>query len=185
VGELADGVPLPLGAKATISATITARATQHHVKSLRPLRARLVLRRPWPAVRLLLAGRSPLGADALLAYGSHQSGRSRSWAKRRPSDVRPYASAMDLMDATRIFLVESAAQPEVMRIAQSIHDQLQFGQQVSHTQLSDMLGKASEKGLFAPIVQKYGEATWNDMIMVIGREIDWQRPVPARPRWRQ
>jgi hypothetical protein len=32
---------------------------------------------------------------------------------------------------------------------------------------------------------EYGEATWNDMIMVIGREIDRQRPAPARPRWRQ
>jgi hypothetical protein len=48
-----------------------------------------------------------------------------------------------------------------------------------------MLGKASEKGLFAPLKQKYGDETFNDMIMVIGREIDWQRPVPARPRWRR
>lgn len=35
-------------------------------------------------------------------------------------------------------------------VAQAIYDRLQFGQQVSHSQLSDMLGKASEKSLFAP-----------------------------------
>ncbi|HSZ40088.1 MAG TPA: hypothetical protein VK817_09030 [Trebonia sp.] len=92
---------------------------------------------------------------------------------------------MDLMDATRIFLSESAAEPKVMRITQFIYDQLEFGRPVSHVQLSDMLGTASEKGLFAPIVHKYGEATWNDMIMAIGREIDRQRPVPAQPSWRR
>ena len=92
---------------------------------------------------------------------------------------------MDLMDATRIFLSESAGQPDVLRIARSVYDELWLGQQVSHTDLTDMLGKASEKGLFAPLKQKYGGETFNDMIMVIGREIDRQRPVPARPRWRQ
>jgi hypothetical protein len=92
---------------------------------------------------------------------------------------------MDLMDATRIFLSESAGQPDVLRIAQSVHGQLGLGRQVSHSELSDMLGKASEKGLFAPIRRKYGVDAFNDMIMVIGREIDRGRPVPDRPRWRQ
>jgi hypothetical protein len=96
-----------------------------------------------------------------------------------------YASAMDLMDATRIFLSESAEQPDVLRAAQSIYDQLWLGQEVSHTELSDLLGKASEKGLFAPLKQKYGDGTFNDMIVVLGKEIDRQCPVPARPRWRQ
>jgi hypothetical protein len=92
---------------------------------------------------------------------------------------------MDLMDATRIFLSESAAEPDVLRIAQSIYDELLLGHQVSHSDLSAMLGRASERDLFRPIRQKYGDGTFNDMIMVIGREIDRQRPVPDRPRWRQ
>ena len=96
-----------------------------------------------------------------------------------------YASRMELMDATRIFLSESATQPEVLRIAQSTYNQLMLGQQVSHNQLTEMLYAASGKGLFAPLKQKYGEGMFNDMIMVIGREIDRQRPVPAAPRWRQ
>lgn len=92
---------------------------------------------------------------------------------------------MDLMHAIRIFLSESAAEPDVLRIAQSIHDELWLSHQVSHSQLSALLGRASERGLFRPIRQKYGEDTFNDMIMVIGREIDRQAPVPDRPRWRQ
>jgi hypothetical protein len=48
-----------------------------------------------------------------------------------------------------------------------------------------MLGRASERDLFRPIRQKYGDDTFNDMILVIGREIDRQAPVPDRPRWRQ
>jgi hypothetical protein len=92
---------------------------------------------------------------------------------------------MDLLDATRIFLSESATEPDVLRIAQSIHDELWLGHQVSHSQLSALLGRASERDLFRPIRQKYGEDTFNDMIMVIGREIDRQAPVPDRPRWRQ
>jgi hypothetical protein len=92
---------------------------------------------------------------------------------------------MDLMDATRIFLSESAAEPDVLRMAQSIYDELWLGHGVSHTDLSAMLGKASEKDLLRPLRQKYGDDTFNDMIMVIAREIDRQRPVPDRPRWRQ
>jgi hypothetical protein len=92
---------------------------------------------------------------------------------------------MDLLDATRIFLSESATEPDVLRMAQSVHDKVLLGQWVSHTDLSAMLGRASERDLLRPIRQKYGEDTFNDMIMVIGREIDRQRPVPDRPRWRQ
>lgn len=89
---------------------------------------------------------------------------------------------MDLMDAIRIFLAESAAQPDVLRLAQSIYDQLWLGQEVPHTELSDLLGRASEKNLLVPLRQKYGDGTFNDIVVVIAREIDRQRPVPARPR---
>jgi hypothetical protein len=92
---------------------------------------------------------------------------------------------MDLMYAAQIFLSESASEPDVLRIAQSIHDELWLGHQVRHTDLSALLGRASERDLLRPIRQKYGEDMFNDMIMVIGREIDRQRPVPDRPRWRQ
>lgn len=88
---------------------------------------------------------------------------------------------MDLISAARIFVSESAAEPDVLRIAQSVHDQLWLGQQVPYQQLSHLLGRASERDLFAPIRQKYGEDMFNDMIMVIGREIDRQAPVPRRP----
>lgn len=48
---------------------------------------------------------------------------------------------MDLLDATRIFMSESAAEPEVLRIAQFIHDKLFLGQPVPYRELRGLAGR--------------------------------------------
>jgi hypothetical protein len=87
---------------------------------------------------------------------------------------------VDLKDATLMFLAESAAYPELAGIAQSAHDALADGHDVPHTVLSDIIGKASEKGVLRAMHRKYAPAAWEAMLMPICREIDRQKPVPPR-----
>jgi hypothetical protein len=89
---------------------------------------------------------------------------------------------MDLKDATLMFLAESAGHPEVARLARSAYDALADGDEVPHWILSDMLGKASGKGVLRLIHRKYSPTAYEALLMPICREIDRQRPVPPRPR---
>ncbi|MGI8330152.1 hypothetical protein ACRYCC_09300 [Actinomadura scrupuli] len=89
---------------------------------------------------------------------------------------------MDLKDATRMILTESAAHPDLLRVASSTYDELSTGRQASHTDLTWMLREAGRKGLFPTLTQKHGTDGFNDMVMVLGREIDRQAPVHHRSR---
>jgi hypothetical protein len=89
---------------------------------------------------------------------------------------------MDLQDATLMILAESAGYPEVSRLAQSAYDALADGNEVSHWILSDMIGEASGKGVLRILHRKYSATAYDALLMPIFREIDRQRPVPARPR---
>jgi hypothetical protein len=87
---------------------------------------------------------------------------------------------MNLTDATRMILAESAAFPELMRVTRDAYDELAAGRQVHYTALSWMVREASRKDLYGVLIQKYGSGAFDDMITVLCREIDRQAPVPSR-----
>ena len=89
---------------------------------------------------------------------------------------------MNLPDATLIVLGEAAAYPELAALTQSAYDELTAGNEVPHTVLSDILGKASEKGVLRAMHRKYSATACDAILMPICREVDRQRPVPPRRR---
>ncbi|QKW32651.1 hypothetical protein HUT06_00200 [Actinomadura sp. NAK00032] len=89
---------------------------------------------------------------------------------------------MDLSDATRMILSESAAHPELLRVTREAHDRLARGDRVQHTELGWMLKEAARKNVYPALRTRYGVAAFNEMVLVLGREIDRQAPVPARTR---
>jgi len=89
---------------------------------------------------------------------------------------------MDLRDATLIVLTEATTCPELSALAQSAYDDLTAGSEVSHEVLSDIIGKASEKGVLRTLHSKYSAAAYDAILMPILREVDRQRPIPPRRR---
>ncbi|HEX6471100.1 MAG TPA: hypothetical protein VF069_18520 [Streptosporangiaceae bacterium] len=87
---------------------------------------------------------------------------------------------MDLKQATGMILTESAAHPDLLRVARSAYDDYAAGRTVHYTVLREMLYEASGKAVFGPIKRTYGEAAFEQMVLVLGREIDRQAPVPPR-----
>jgi len=87
---------------------------------------------------------------------------------------------MELRDATRMILSESAAHPELLRVTREAHDRLGRGERVAHTDLSWMLKEAARKNLYPALHARYGTAAFNEMVLVMGRQIDRQAPVPTR-----
>jgi hypothetical protein len=87
---------------------------------------------------------------------------------------------MDLKDATLVIAAESAAHPSLAKLAQSAYDQLATAGQVDYRVLSDLVAKASGKGVLRAIHHKYGPTARDAIFMPILREIDRQKPVPPR-----
>ncbi|GAA4388738.1 hypothetical protein GCM10023088_62520 [Actinomadura verrucosospora] len=87
---------------------------------------------------------------------------------------------MNLTDATRMILAESAAFPELMRVTRDAYDELAAGRRVHHGTLSWMVREASRKDLYGVLIQKHGADVFDDMITVLCREIDRQAPVLSR-----
>ncbi|MFB4316564.1 hypothetical protein [Actinomadura sp. 21ATH] len=87
---------------------------------------------------------------------------------------------MEITDAVRMVLAESAAFPELMRVARDAHDELAAGRRVSHDALGWMLREASRKGLYGVLIEKHGHAAFDDMVVVLCKEIDRQAPVLSR-----
>jgi hypothetical protein len=87
---------------------------------------------------------------------------------------------MDLTQATHMVLTESAAHPDLLRLARSAYDDLSLGRPVHYTVLTDLLYEASGKAVFDEIKRTYGERAFDDMVLVLGREIDRQAPVVRR-----
>lgn len=86
------------------------------------------------------------------------------------------------MDATLMFLTESAEHPELARLAQSAYDELADGREVSYGLLADILGTASAKGVLRSLHRKYSATACDAILMPICREIDRLKPVPPRRR---
>ena len=89
---------------------------------------------------------------------------------------------MNLMDATLLVLGEAGAYPELAELTQSAYDELAVGNEVPYTILGDILGKASEKGVLRALHRRYSSTAFDAIIMPICKEVDRQKPVPARGR---
>jgi hypothetical protein len=91
---------------------------------------------------------------------------------------------MDLKDATLMFLVESAAYPEVSEIAQSAYDRLVAGEDIDYRVLSDLVGEASGKGVLRAMHQKYGPVAFEAIVMPVLQEVGRRAPIrSSRPAW--
>jgi hypothetical protein len=84
---------------------------------------------------------------------------------------------MDLRDATLVFLTESAGHPSVERLAQAVHDELSWGGEVPHEQLSELIGEASGKGILRAMSRKYSPTAYEAIIMPILGEIGRRAPI--------
>jgi hypothetical protein len=85
---------------------------------------------------------------------------------------------MELRDAARMILSESAAHPELLRVSRQVHDELARGRQVPYTDLSWMLREAARKNVYPALHARYGADAFERMVVVLGREIDRQAPLP-------
>jgi hypothetical protein len=89
---------------------------------------------------------------------------------------------MNIADATLIVLREATAYPEFAALTQSAYDELVDGNEVPYPVLSDIIGKASEKGVLRAIHRDYSATAFDAILMPILSEVDRQRPVPPRRR---
>jgi hypothetical protein len=87
---------------------------------------------------------------------------------------------MELRDAARMILSESAGHPDLLRVTRDAHDRLARGERVAHTDLSWMLREAARKNVYPALHARYGASAFNEMVVVLGREIDHQAPVLTR-----
>ncbi|WP_119726581.1 hypothetical protein [Thermomonospora amylolytica] len=87
---------------------------------------------------------------------------------------------MNLTEATRMILAESAAHPELMRAARHAYDECAAGRTPTYQVLGGILREAARKGLYPVLRERYGDRAFEEMVMVMGREVDRQAPVPAR-----
>ncbi|NDU73765.1 hypothetical protein GWI34_14125 [Actinomadura sp. DSM 109109] len=85
---------------------------------------------------------------------------------------------MELRDATRMILTESAGHPELLRVTRQVHDELARGAQVPHARLSWMLREAARKDVYPALHARYGSGAFEEMVLVLAREIDRQAPLP-------
>jgi hypothetical protein len=86
---------------------------------------------------------------------------------------------MDLRDATRMLLAESAPYPELLRVSRHAHDEIAAGRPADYSALSWMLGEAARKGLIPVLERKHGTAAVKTMVTTMAMEIDRQGPVPS------
>lgn len=77
-----------------------------------------------------------------------------------------------------MILSESAGHPELLRTTRQVHDELARGRRVPHTDLSRMLREAARKDVYPALHARYGSGAFEEMVLVLGREIDRQAPLP-------
>ncbi|GAA2109954.1 hypothetical protein [Actinomadura alba] len=83
---------------------------------------------------------------------------------------------MELKDATRVILMESAAQPDLLRHASNVYDEFAADRQVHYSSLSWMLKRAVVTNVLAGLKER-DNATFTDVVTTLTREIDRQAPV--------
>ena len=89
---------------------------------------------------------------------------------------------MDLRDATLVLLTESAAHQELAGLAQSVYQDMSAGRDVQYQRLTEIIGKASEKGVLRAMHRKYSGTAYDAILMPILSEIGRRAPVPPRGR---
>ena len=82
---------------------------------------------------------------------------------------------MDLKDASRMVLMESAPHTDLMKVAQAVYDDFSVGREVPSVALTGMLAEASRKGVLLRLKQRHGDVTVNDMITVLAGEANRSR----------
>ncbi|WP_329252646.1 hypothetical protein OG417_09280 [Actinoallomurus sp. NBC_01490] len=88
---------------------------------------------------------------------------------------------MDLKDASRMVLTESAPHADLHNVTQAVYDDYSAGREVPSIALTGMLAEASRRGVLLKLKQRHGDHAVNDMITVLAHEIDRQRPDPGNP----
>jgi hypothetical protein len=79
---------------------------------------------------------------------------------------------MELTDATRMIMAESAAVPDLMRVTRYVHDELSTGRQVPPTTLRWVQREAGLEGVFNALKRKHGAEAVKDAVLVLEREIN-------------
>ncbi len=87
---------------------------------------------------------------------------------------------MDIQDAALMMLSESADQPAVASLAQSVYQRLVNGEPVDYRLLDDLIGEASGKGVLRALHAKYSPTAYEAVIMPILAEIGRQKPIRSR-----
>jgi L-amino acid N-acyltransferase YncA len=87
---------------------------------------------------------------------------------------------VELRDATLMLVRESADQPVVAALAQSVYQALAEGETVGYQLLDELIGEASGKGVLRALHARYSPAACEAIIRPILMEIDRLKPVPPR-----
>jgi hypothetical protein len=87
---------------------------------------------------------------------------------------------VELRDATLMLMRESADQPVVAALAQSVYQALAAGETVGYQLLDELIGEASGKGVLRALHARYSPAAYEAIITPILTEIDRLKPVPPR-----
>lgn len=88
---------------------------------------------------------------------------------------------MDLKEASRMVLTESALYADLYNVAQAVYDDYSAGREVPSVALTGMLAEASRKGVLLKLKQRHGDHAVNDMVTVLAHEADRQRTNTADP----
>ncbi len=93
--------------------------------------------------------------------------------------------SMDLKDAVLMMRAESAGQPAVAALAQTVYDRLANAEPVGYRLLDELIAEASGKGVLRALHARYSPTAYEAIIGPILAELGRQKPVrprrPARP----
>jgi hypothetical protein len=87
---------------------------------------------------------------------------------------------MDIQDAALMMLSESADQPAVASLAQSVYQRLVNGDPVDYRLLDNLIGEASGKGVLRALSAKYSPAAYEAIIGPILAELGRQKPITSQ-----
>ena len=87
---------------------------------------------------------------------------------------------MDIQDAALMMLSESAGQPAVASLAQSLYERLVNGDPVGYRLLDELIGEASGKGVLRALHAKYNLTAYEAIITPILAELGRQKPIMSQ-----
>lgn len=87
---------------------------------------------------------------------------------------------MDIQDAALMMLSESAGQPAVASLAQSVYERLVNGDPVGYRLLGDLIGEASGKGVLRALSAKYSPAAFAAITGPLLAELGRQKPIMSQ-----